>query len=184
MRSAVSICILMKTAFVSWDVLDSGEGLPALTIASHTSPQEDVIVWGVISFDSRIHQLVIFGIVSSQLYDDDLLHLVMLLFLLRHPGLTLQHDNARLHTAHVTMNCLLSYLILPWPDRLLDLSPIDHIWDIMRKWLQPSGSTDNLVRAWLAQGHLTPLFKKNNCFHIQKKNFRKTTSLYATTSVM
>ena len=98
-----------------------------MTIASHTDPQQAVMIWSVISFDSRTYVIVISGTVTKQLYDKDILQPAMLPFILRHPGLTFQDDNARLHTAHVAMNCLTVCPILPWPTLLPDLSLIEHI---------------------------------------------------------
>ena len=63
------------------------------------------MVWGVISFDSWIHLKVISDTEAAQLYDD-ILQLVMLLFLLRHLGHIFQHNNAWPHTARITMNSL------------------------------------------------------------------------------
>ena len=77
----------------------------------------------------------------AQLYGDEILHSVMLPFLLRHPGLTFQHDNARPHTACVAMNCLQGCRILPWPARSPDLSAIERIWDVLRRW-----NIDDLVQ--------------------------------------
>ncbi|UYV74102.1 MAP4K1 [Cordylochernes scorpioides] len=54
------------------------------------------------------------------------------------------HDNARPHTARVTMDYLQSCRTLPWPARLPDLSPIEHIWDVMGRRLQPSWNVDYL----------------------------------------
>ena len=95
-ESFVPNCILTTTADVSWDVRGSvcGEG-PSLTIASHIGSQQGIIVWGVISFYNRYHQLVISGTVT-QFCDDDILFSVLLLFRLQHPEFNFTHDNARI----------------------------------------------------------------------------------------
>ena len=53
-------------------------GFPVLTVASHTGPQQGVIFGGVISFDSQTHLVIIYGTITSQLYEDDILWSVML----------------------------------------------------------------------------------------------------------
>ncbi|UYV71393.1 hypothetical protein LAZ67_8002959 [Cordylochernes scorpioides] len=62
------------------------------------------MVWGAISFDSRTPLVVIPGTLTAQRYVDDILRPVLLPFLSHHPGLTFQQDNARPHTARVTMD--------------------------------------------------------------------------------
>ncbi|UYV68454.1 NUP188 [Cordylochernes scorpioides] len=84
----------------------------------HTGPQQDVMVWGAISFVSRTPLVVIPGTLTAQ----------------------------RPHTARVTMDCLQSCRTLLWPARLSDLSPIEHIWDVMGRRLQPSRNVDYLTR--------------------------------------
>ena len=64
------------------------------------------MVCGINFFDSRTYLVAIFATVTAQIYDDNILQLVMFLFLLRHPGLALEHENARPHTARVAMSCL------------------------------------------------------------------------------
>ncbi|UYV84223.1 hypothetical protein LAZ67_X001577 [Cordylochernes scorpioides] len=100
---------------------------PGLTVEHHTGPQQGVMVWSTISFDSRTPLVVIPGTLTAQRYVDDILRPVLLPFLSYHPGLTFQQDNARPHTARVTMDCLQSCRNLSWPARSPDLSPIEHI---------------------------------------------------------
>ena len=61
------------------------------------------MVWVAIVFDIQTYIAVLSGTVTAQLYDDDILQLVMLPFLLRHSRLTFQRDNARSHTALVVI---------------------------------------------------------------------------------
>ncbi|GFX85056.1 transposable element Tc1 transposase [Trichonephila clavipes] len=60
------------------------------------------------------------------------------------PGLIFQQDNARPHTARVPMNCLTACQILLSPARSPDLSPIDHVWDMMRRQLHLLENNDDL----------------------------------------
>ncbi|UYV76563.1 hypothetical protein LAZ67_14001162 [Cordylochernes scorpioides] len=119
---------------------------PGLTVEHHTGPQQGVMVWGAISFDSRTPLVVIPGTLTAQRYIDDILRSVLLPILSHHPGLTFQQYNSRPHTARVTMDCLQSCRTLPWPAKSPDLSPIEHIWDVMGRRLQPSRNVDYLAR--------------------------------------
>ncbi|GBN08610.1 hypothetical protein AVEN_238085-1 [Araneus ventricosus] len=47
-----------------------------------------------------------------------------------------QLDNSRPHTAVVTQHALQSVDMLPWPARSPDISPNEHVWDIIRRQLQ------------------------------------------------
>ncbi|GFX48172.1 transposable element Tc1 transposase [Trichonephila clavipes] len=103
----------------------------AFTIARHTSIQLRVMVWGVISFDSRTPLVFISGTLKAHRYVDGILRTVLLPFLLQYPGLIFQLDNAEPHTTRVAMNCLTAYQTLTWPARLSDPSSIEHVWDMM-----------------------------------------------------
>ena len=94
-------------------------GDPAFTIARHTGPQQGIMVWGAISFDSRTPLVVIRGTLTAQRYVDDILRPVLLPFLLQCPGLVFQQANARPHTACVAMDFRQTYRTLPWNARSL-----------------------------------------------------------------
>ena len=66
----------------------------ALTVVSHIGPQQRVMAWDVICFDSLIHLVATSVRVTAQLYDDEILQPIMLPFFLRHLKLTFQNDNA------------------------------------------------------------------------------------------
>ncbi|GFY05559.1 transposable element Tcb1 transposase [Trichonephila clavipes] len=50
------------------------------------------------------------------------------------------------HTPRIAMNCLTTCQTLPWAARLPDLSPIEHIWDMMGMRLNLLGNVDYLAR--------------------------------------
>ncbi|GFX27520.1 transposable element Tc1 transposase [Trichonephila clavipes] len=57
-----------------------------------------------------------------------------------------EEDKARLHAAHVAMNCLTVCQTLPWPARSPNLSSIKHVWDMMRRRLHQPGDVDDLAQ--------------------------------------
>ncbi|GBM39213.1 hypothetical protein AVEN_223832-1 [Araneus ventricosus] len=61
---------------------------------------------------------------------------VVLPFMNNIQGSVFQQDNARPHTAVVTQHAVQSVDVLPWPVRSPDLSPIEHVWDIIGRQLQ------------------------------------------------
>ncbi|GBM20421.1 hypothetical protein AVEN_222120-1 [Araneus ventricosus] len=76
---------------------------------------------------------------------DEILTPVVLPMLLSHPGAIYQQDNAQPHTARLTQQCLQGYDVLPWPARSSDLSPIEHVWDVLGRQLWPSWNTGELT---------------------------------------
>ncbi|GFT02615.1 transposable element Tcb1 transposase [Trichonephila clavipes] len=81
---------------------------------------------------------------EAQQYVDDILRLFILSFLLQHTGLTFDHYNARLLKVRVSMNYPQACPTLPLPARLPELSPIEHIWDVMGRLLQSFWNSDDL----------------------------------------
>ncbi|GFW60694.1 hypothetical protein TNCV_570401 [Trichonephila clavipes] len=59
------------------------------------------------------------------------------------PGLIFQHDNAKLHTARVSMTCLTAYQTLFGPVRSPDPSAIEHVWDMVGGRLHLPGNVDD-----------------------------------------
>ena len=114
----------------------------ALTLASHTGSQQGIMALSVISFGWKTNPLVISGTATAHHYNYDILESTMLRFvniafihLLRHRGISFQHDNVCPHTACNIMICLQACPILPWPACLPDFCTIEDIWDVMRRKL-------------------------------------------------
>lgn len=54
------------------------------------------------------------------------------------------------------MNCLQASRDLPWPARSLHLSPIEHVWDVMKRRLQLFRNVVDLARQFGKKFRKTP----------------------------
>ncbi|GFW68055.1 transposable element Tcb2 transposase [Trichonephila clavipes] len=91
------------------------------------------MVWGAIAYDSRSTLIVIRGTLTGQRYVDDILRPHVGPFLNGLPGTIFQQDNSRSHTARVAHDFLRHFQTLPWPDRSPDLSPVEHVWNYLKR---------------------------------------------------
>ncbi|GFX88929.1 transposable element Tc1 transposase [Trichonephila clavipes] len=91
------------------------------------------MVWGGIAYDSRSTLIVMRGTLTSQRYVDDILRPHVGPFLNVPPGAIFQQDNARPHTARVAQDFLRHFQTLPWLVRSPDLSPVEHVWDQLKR---------------------------------------------------
>ncbi|UYV72360.1 hypothetical protein LAZ67_9002778 [Cordylochernes scorpioides] len=82
-----------------------------------------------------VRQRGIMGTMTAQRYVDDVLRPVTLPYLQGVPNALYQQDNARPHTARISQQALQDVQMLPWPPYSPDLSPIEHIWDIIGRRL-------------------------------------------------
>ncbi|UYV71280.1 hypothetical protein LAZ67_8002483 [Cordylochernes scorpioides] len=108
---------------------------PAAIVERPTVRQRGIMVWGAIAYDSRSHLLRIQGTMTAQRYVDDVLRPVTLPYLQGVPNALYQQDNARPHTARISQQALQDVQMLPWPPYSPDLSPIEHVWDIIGRRL-------------------------------------------------
>ncbi|GFY11813.1 transposable element Tc1 transposase [Trichonephila clavipes] len=63
------------------------------------------------------------------------------------PGSIFQQDNARPHTASVAQDFLRHFQTLPWPARSPDLSPVEHVWDKLKRQMPSRHSVHDLELA-------------------------------------
>ncbi|UYV64413.1 hypothetical protein LAZ67_3000617, partial [Cordylochernes scorpioides] len=108
---------------------------PAAIVKRPTVRQRGIMVWGAIAYDSRSPLLRIQGTMTAQRYVDDVLRPVTLPYLQGVPNALYQQDNARPHTARISQQALQDVQMLPWPPYSPDLSPIEHVWDIIGRRL-------------------------------------------------
>ncbi|UYV70417.1 hypothetical protein LAZ67_7002938 [Cordylochernes scorpioides] len=108
---------------------------PAAIVERPTVRQRGIMVWGAIVYDSRSPLLRIQGTMTAQRYVDDVLRPVTLPYLQGVPNALYQQDNARPHTARISQQALQDVQMLPLPPYSPDLSPIEHVWDIIGRRL-------------------------------------------------
>ncbi|UYV65083.1 hypothetical protein LAZ67_3003062 [Cordylochernes scorpioides] len=108
---------------------------PAAIVERPTVRQRGIMVWGAIAYDSRSPLLRIQGTMTAQRYVDDVLRPVTLPYLQGVPNALYQQDNARPHSARISQQALQDVQMIPWPPYSPDLSPIEHVWDIIGRRL-------------------------------------------------
>ncbi|GFS91990.1 DDE_3 domain-containing protein [Trichonephila clavipes] len=87
------------------------------------------------------------GTLTGQRYVDDILRPHAGPFLNGLLGAIFQQDNARPHTARVAQHLLRHIQTLPWPPRSLDLSPVEDVWDQLKRQMPSCHSVHNLELA-------------------------------------
>ncbi|UYV64656.1 hypothetical protein LAZ67_3001551 [Cordylochernes scorpioides] len=130
---------------------------PAAIVVRPTVRQRGIMVWGAIAYDSRSPLLRIQGTMTAQRYVDDVLRPVTLPYLQGVANALYQQDNARPHTARISQQALQDVQMLTWPPYYPDLSPIEHVWDIIGRRLHalPQPRSENelwqmVEREWRA----------------------------------
>ncbi|GFX72549.1 transposable element Tcb2 transposase [Trichonephila clavipes] len=110
---------------------------------------ESRFVWG--TDDNRVRvwrrPVVMRGALTGQRYVDDILRPHVGPFLKGLPWAIFQQDNARPHTARVAQDFLRHFQTLPWPARSPDLSPVEHVWDKLKRQMSSCHSVHDLELA-------------------------------------
>ncbi|GFU66739.1 transposable element Tcb2 transposase [Trichonephila clavipes] len=106
---------------------------PAFDLQRYTTPTADVMVWGVIDYNTRSPLVLINGSMTAQQYIHDILQSHVLPLMQRLPGVIFQQDNALPHTARVSYKTA-SALLLPFfglsdPQICLQSSISGILWD-------------------------------------------------------
>ncbi|GFV49299.1 transposable element Tcb2 transposase [Trichonephila clavipes] len=117
------------------------------TALRHTARTAGVMVWGAIAYDSWSTLIVMRGALTGQPYVDDILRPHVGPFL---NGLTrafFQQDIAQPHTARVDQDFLRHFQTLPWPARSPDLSPVEPVWDQLKRQMPSCHSVHDLELA-------------------------------------
>ncbi|GFS59195.1 transposable element Tcb1 transposase [Trichonephila clavipes] len=96
------------------------------------------------AYYSQSTLIVMRGTLTGQRYVDDILRPHVGPFLNGLPGAFFQQDNARPHTARVAQDFLRHFQTLPWPARSPDLSPVEHVWDQLKRQMPSCHSVHDL----------------------------------------
>ncbi|GFV50353.1 transposable element Tcb1 transposase [Trichonephila clavipes] len=102
------------------------------------------LVWGAIAYDSRSTLIVMRGTLTGLSCVDDILRPHVGPFLNGPHGAIFQLDNARPHTARFAQDFLRPFQTLPWPARSPDLSPVEHVWDQLKRKMPSCHSVHDL----------------------------------------
>ncbi|GFU91615.1 DDE_3 domain-containing protein [Trichonephila clavipes] len=87
------------------------------------------------------------GTLTGQRYVDDILRPHVGPFLNGLSGTIFQQDNARPHTARVAQDFLRHFQTLSWPAHSPDLSPVEHVWDQLKRQMPSCHSVRDLQLA-------------------------------------
>lgn len=145
--------------------------IPECIIERHSGRTPGVMVWGAIAYHGRSQLLRIVGNLNSTRYINEVLQPQVIPFLQGLPGAVFQQDNARPHVARTVMTYLDSQQVqlLPWPAYSPDMSPIEHVWDIVGRRLardpRPVASTDELWLRIQTIWNTLPQADIQNLFH-------------------
>ncbi|GFS67666.1 transposable element Tc3 transposase [Trichonephila clavipes] len=105
------------------------------------------MVWEAIAYDSRFTLIVMPGTLTLQRYVDDILRPHVGPFLNGITEVIFQQDNACPHTARFVQDYLRHFQTLPWPARSPDLSPVEHVWDQLKRQMPSCHSVHGLKLA-------------------------------------
>ncbi|GFU54576.1 DDE_3 domain-containing protein [Trichonephila clavipes] len=101
----------------------------------------------VSAYNSRSTLIVVRGTLTGQRYVDDILRPHVGPFLNGVPGAIFQQDNAPPDRARVAQDFLRHVQTLPWPPRSPDLSPVEQLWDQLKRRMPSCHSVHDLELA-------------------------------------
>ena len=134
------------------------------------------MVWGGISADTKTPLVVIRGNLNAERYLNEVLAIQVVPLFQQKAVSTFQQDNARPHTARICRDYLEdnNITVLPWPARSPDLSPIEHLWDILGRRVkarQPE-STETLSNALVEEWNAIPQETIKNLIYSMRSRVR------------
>ena len=113
-----------------------------------------VMVWGTIGYNMRSRLLCIEGTLNSNCNIREVLQPEVLPLLQATPHAIFQQDNAWPHVARIVQAFFqrLRVSLHTWPACSPDMSPIEHVWDMVgRRLIPPASTLDGLwTRIWTA----------------------------------
>ncbi|GFU59708.1 transposable element Tcb2 transposase [Trichonephila clavipes] len=107
--------------------------LPEFVIQRHSGLTPRVMVWDAISYYGRSNLLRIEDNLNSNRYVHEVLQPEVVPLLQGIPEAIFQQDNARPHVAKTVLDfCSAQHMqLLPWPAYSPDMSPIEHVWNLV-----------------------------------------------------
>ncbi|GFS51681.1 transposable element Tcb2 transposase [Trichonephila clavipes] len=109
------------------------------------------MIWNAILHHGQSNSLRIEDIFNSNSYVREVLQPKIVPFVLGIPGAIFQQDNACPHVAKTVRDfCSAQHMqLLSWPAYSPDMSPIEHVWDLVSRRLacdpRPEASKDELL---------------------------------------